>query len=172
MLIKVIQLGKIPEKFVDILIEELNRELSHRFQKVGQMKFPERSYDKFKEQYKVELVMDELRDKGIVLGVTDEDIYANGLNYVYGQAEYRGPAIVSMARLKPEFYGNDTNFELLKSRLVKECIHELGHVFGLNHCDNPKCVMSYSNNIKPLDRKTKNFCDSCQVKISTEGIEL
>lgn len=172
MRIKVIPVGSIPEKFVDIIIRELNREMKHRFMKDKQMKIPKKSYDKFKEQYKAEIVLDALREKGILLALTDEDLYANGLNFIFGEAEYRGPCIVSLARLKPEFYGEDPNFELLQSRLVKECIHEIGHVFGMEHCKNPKCVMSYSNNVKAVDKKTKKFCDNCQVKISTQGIEL
>ncbi|RLJ03097.1 MAG: archemetzincin, partial [Candidatus Aenigmatarchaeota archaeon] len=127
---------------------------------------------RFKEQYRAEYILDVLRDRGVLLAVTTADIFADKLHFVYGLAEYRGPAIVSTARLDPQFYKESPNFQLLMSRLVKEAIHEIGHIFGLSHCQYPECVMSYSNNVKFVDKKKKWFCDSCKVKMSTEGIDL
>lgn len=172
MRIKVIPVGAVEDKFIQVVTKKLNSELNHRFIKGKTIKIPEKAYDKYKEQYRSEVILDALREKGILLALTNEDIYADKLNFVFGQAEYRGPCIVGLARLKPEFYGGEPNFELLRARLIKECIHEIGHVFGLDHCKNPKCVMSYSNNIKAVDKKGKEFCKDCQVEISSQGIEL
>jgi archaemetzincin len=35
-------------------------------------------------------------------------------------------------------------------RLVKEAVHELGHAFGLNHCENIECVMHFSNSLQNI----------------------
>jgi len=34
---------------------------------------------------------------------------------------------------------------LLYQRIVKEAVYEFGHAFGLNHCENIKSVMHFSN---------------------------
>lgn len=51
--------------------------------------------------------------------------------------------------------------ELFKERLIKEALHELGHAFGLPHCDNKRCVMVFSNSIKDVDFKGAKFCEGC-----------
>jgi archaemetzincin len=42
-------------------------------------------------------------------------------------------AVVSTHRLRP---GADA--ALLEQRLFKEALHEIGHSFGLGHCDDPR----------------------------------
>lgn len=40
-------------------------------------------------------------------------------------------------------------------------IHEMGHCFGLDHCENPTCVMSQT---RENDHLKLNFCDDCKKK--------
>jgi archaemetzincin len=97
-----------------------------------------------------------------ILGITDVDLFAPHLNFVFGEAEYGGrAAIISIFRLRPEFYGEDFNKKLLVERSVKEAVHEVGHTLGLGHCDNPACVMFFSNSISDTDRKGAFLCEKC-----------
>jgi archaemetzincin len=47
-------------------------------------------------------------------------------------------------------------------RLGKECVHELGHVFGLLHCADPQCVMARSASIVHVDVKRAVLCRECR----------
>ena len=138
MKIDVIPVGNVNENILKVLIEELSSSLKHKFVLRPSIKPPEDAFNKFRGQYLAERILDVLREKGKVLGVTEEDIYANGLNFVFGEAEFEGPCLISTARLKNEFYKGKPNFQLLASRMVKEAVHELGHVFGLKHCMYPE----------------------------------
>jgi archaemetzincin len=40
-------------------------------------------------------------------------------------------------------------------------VHELGHTFGLIHCDQARCVMTRSVNVLDVDAKTASFCEDC-----------
>jgi len=100
-----------------------------------------------------------------ILGILDVDAYSAGFDFVFGEAFYRGRvAAVYLARLRQEFYGLDPNPSLFYGRLVKEAIHELGHVFGLRHCKNSRCVMHFSTSLLDIDTKRKNFCSDCAKK--------
>lgn len=98
-----------------------------------------------------------------VLGITDVDLFVPRLNFVFGEAEYGGrAAIISVFRLKTEFYGQNSDNRLLVERAVKEAVHEVGHILGLGHCDNPTCVMFFSNSISDTDRKGVLLCEKCK----------
>ncbi|MFB3829647.1 MAG: archaemetzincin family Zn-dependent metalloprotease [Bryobacteraceae bacterium] len=97
-----------------------------------------------------------------VLGVTHLDLYVPVLTFVFGEAQLEGNcAVVSMHRLHEEFYGLPRHEELLQERLLKESVHELGHTFGLRHCDNWQCVMASSHAVEVLDIKGVEFCPRC-----------
>jgi archaemetzincin len=97
-----------------------------------------------------------------VLGVTEQDLYIPILTFVFGEAqlEERG-ALVSLHRLRQEFYGLPTDPPLLAQRLLKESLHELGHTLGLRHCTDYQCVMSPSHAVERIDLKLAEFCAAC-----------
>lgn len=95
-----------------------------------------------------------------VLGITGVDIYAEGLNFIFGIAS-GNKALISLKRLNPEYYGQERDEDLLKVRALKEAMHELGHVFGLAHCPDKGCVMHFSNSIIDTDIKDWRYCGWC-----------
>lgn len=91
-----------------------------------------------------------------VLGITSKDIYEKDYLAVYGvSAIEKKSAVVSFFRLK------DKDKKLFFSRVLKESIHELGHLFGLEHCNNMECVMRCSEGIGDCDFKSEKFCYVC-----------
>ena len=98
-----------------------------------------------------------------ILFIVDVDAYSNGLNFVLGEAFHKGGlGAIYLPRIKQEFYGLKPNDQLFYERMVKEGVHELGHVFGFGHCQNPRCVMYFSNSLNDTDIKQRSFCDSCK----------
>ncbi len=122
--------------------------------------------------YHLEIKKD-VQHYNFILGVIDYDIYAPGLNFIFGQA-MENIALISITRLRPEFYGENPDQELFLKRVLTEAIHELGHAFGLTHCANPYCVMHFSNSIEDTDRKSYNFCKRCygNLQIIIKNIDL
>lgn len=105
-----------------------------------------------------------------VLGVTACDLYVPVLTFVFGEAQLEGStAVVSTARLGDEFYGLPPRENLMRERLIKEAAHELGHTFGLRHCDDWQCVMSSSHSVGLLDIKTAEFCPACRKRVNQNG---
>jgi archaemetzincin len=129
---------------------------------------PPEAYNAVRKQYHSTRILEEVHfllgksSLGKVLAITNVDLYVPRMNFVFGEAFCPGKvALVSIYRLKPEFYGQPPNQALLVERTVKEAIHELGHAFGLKHCENPYCVMRFSRHIIDTDSKGKSFCAAC-----------
>jgi archaemetzincin len=101
-----------------------------------------------------------------VVGIADVDLYVPRLNFVFGEADISsGTAIVSLCRLRQEYYGLAPDEALFLERATKEIVHELGHTFGLGHCPSNKCVMHFSNSLADTDLKEAHFCHKCRPKI-------
>ncbi len=97
-----------------------------------------------------------------LLGVTSLDLYIPTLTFVFGEAQLDGPcAVISAHRLRQEFYGLPPDPRLVRERLLKEAVHELGHTLGLRHCDDYRCAMAPSHSVEWVDLKGASLCPTC-----------
>jgi len=96
------------------------------------------------------------------IAITHEDIFVDGMTFVFGFASPTGGVcIVSLNRLVE----HSTPTQREKERLVKEIAHEVGHIYGLQHCTK-NCVMSFSNSISEIDSKDSELCTKCKRTIN------
>jgi archaemetzincin len=101
-----------------------------------------------------------------LIGVTSRDLFIPVLTFVYGHAQLAGrAAVVSLARLRQEFYGLEPNRDVFLARARKEALHEAGHTFGLVHCADARCAMSLATGIRQIDRKSAAFCAACRRRL-------
>jgi len=166
--LKIIPFGTVPKELINAIAEELSFSFNMLSEISEVMGLPKEFLNIFRHQFIADKILNYLsaRFRGRILAITDEDIYSGELNFIFGQAELPGDvALISVHRLNPTFYRKAPDKKLLMERTVKESVHEVGHTLGLQHCDNEKCVMSFSNTIFDVDRKNKNLCDKCKNKI-------
>ena len=101
-----------------------------------------------------------------VLGVTTVDLYIPILTFVFGEAQIGGPCgLVSAHRLRQEFYGLPADTEILRRRLLKESVHEIGHTLALTHCDDYQCAMAPSHAVEWIDLKGVALCEACRAQV-------
>lgn len=105
-------------------------------------------------------------DANYIIGITTNDISTTkgnipdfgimGLGFCPGKS-----CVVSTFRLRT------TNRVLLKNRLLKIALHEIGHNLGLPHCIiSDKCMMHDAEaNIHQIDKENLELCSHCKKKI-------
>ncbi|MFX1574922.1 MAG: archaemetzincin family Zn-dependent metalloprotease [Promethearchaeota archaeon] len=178
------QLGDFNKKILIRLKNQLIREFKEfdiSFQ-VAENEIPleESDYNAIRRQYNANSILNKLAYQlqeiqyFRILGILDKDTFSGSLNFVFGLAmspniknlNFPIIALISITRLREEFYRRSINNTLFEVRVLKEAIHELGHTFGLKHCNN-YCIMKFSNSLRDTDNKPKEFCASCLNKLKS-----
>ena len=180
------------KKIIRLLkIGQVNHSILHRLKKKLELSFRELSvsvdslmdiiplenseYNIKRSQYNASKILNKINNYAQnertfrILGIVDKDIFSNS---VFGLAMSPKKeltttpvvALISITRLRENFYRRVDNNKLFESRILKEAIHELGHTFNLGHC-NKFCVMQFSNSLADTDEKPSKFCDSCLEKL-------
>ena len=158
------------DKFLCLLAQEVNFKLLESLNEISVLFLGNddcrlrAAYNFKRRQCNAEVLLDYLpkslstSHKKKELFLTDIDIYRPQAEFIFGLSERRGArtAVVSTHRLKGQ------NAGLFLSRLLKEALHELGHLFNLGHCQDKFCVMSLSLDIKDVDYKKTRFCRNCR----------
>jgi archaemetzincin len=168
--ILLIPLGAIPNDLLSGLVEPLMGAFGLPCDIASSVPIPPAAYDHDRRQYVGHAILAALAaletplEAERVLGIVDEDCYAPGLNFIFGQAA--GPyAFIALPRLRQSFYGLPEDEPLFRERVLKEAVHELGHTYGLGHCLDRRCVMHFSNSLRDTDVKGASFCRRCQTRL-------
>lgn len=133
-----------------------------------QFEKPRYAHHPLRDQYNAKIILDKLgqqisHPRRRLLALTQEDLFIPILTHVFGLSQLEGrAAVVSLHRLRPDYYGHPPNPDMLRCRLEKTLLHELGHLFGLTHCRNRHCVMYASSRIEDTDQKQREFCTACR----------
>ncbi|XP_011817950.1 PREDICTED: archaemetzincin-2 isoform X3 [Colobus angolensis palliatus] len=131
-------------------------------------------------------------DAFCVVGITMIDLYPrDSWNFVFGQASLTdGVGIFSFARYGSDFYSmryegkvkklkktSSSDYSIFNNycipeitsvlllRSCKTLTHEIGHIFGLRHCQWLACLMQGSNHLEEADQRPLNLCPICLRKL-------
>ena len=165
---------KTPPNLLVGVKKRLDNQLSQLFNPVSihptLLPIPEDAYDSQRRQYKAKPFLQVLDAQvppnvhGFAL--VNHDLFVPRLNFIFGIAQPGGNALVALPRLRPSFYKLPTDDFVYFERVIKEVIHELGHVLGLDHCTD-FCALRFSNTLVDTDEKPADYCKRCWQKLRT-----
>lgn len=172
-LLHLLPVGKVDASLLRDLCAEIPRSLDIECELLPYGLDPTPSYHPERQQYHSSEILQHMQPLGRpgdwrMLAVADVDLYIPILKYVFGEAQMGGPcALVSVHRLRQEFYGLGRDDKLLGQRLLKESVHELGHTLGLRHCQDYNCVMASSHSVEWIDLRGNALCDACRLQVES-----
>jgi archaemetzincin len=169
--LSLLAIGKVEPELLDYLRQALGETFGVPCSVQPSALDPEFAFHGERQQYHSSEILARMQgrvtpDSWRVLGVTGVDLYIPILTFVFGEAQMGGPcALLSLHRLRQEFYGLPEDYALLGDRALKEAVHELGHTLNLTHCDDYQCAMAPSHAVEWIDLKESNLCQPCQTRV-------
>ena len=173
--IYIVPIGDVDEAYLHPLIPELEKRFKTKVHLAldKRMPDPEYAYDYEAQKHvgmyiMAELIKVDVPEDAKILGVANVDIFVHRSadEFLFGQSQFgktSKAALISIYRMNPLSYvGGKRNDKLLVQRMVKEAVHELGNVFGVRNCAEPKCATYLARKLRDLDKKSDSFCLICQ----------
>lgn len=177
-ILDIVPIGKVNDTILHRLSITINHCFGYPCRINEEWEIPAYAYNPDRKQYYSTRILKELcervkHDSIRTIGVTNLDLYIPIFTYVFGEAQLGSHcAIISLNRLRQEFYGLQRDDSLFFSRIEKEAIHELAHTIGLTHCYDVHCIMHASYSIADTDVKSDQFCKLCNHKLTFRLEEL
>ncbi len=170
-LLRLLPVGTVDNGLLESLQAEIPRRLQVRCEISDEPLDPIVAYHPERQQYQSSEILERVTalargQDWRVLAVTAVDLYIPILKYVFGEAQLQGCcALISYHRRRQEFSGLGRDDSLLRQRLLKESIHELGHTLGLAHCQDYRCAMASAHAVEWIDLRGDAICEACRSKI-------
>ncbi|CAI2372880.1 unnamed protein product [Moneuplotes crassus] len=112
-------------------------------------------------------------DAYCMICILNSDLYPrDSWNFVFGLASLRDrTGVFSFARYDPGFFGEEHGMsdeelkELILFRSIKVMTHEIGHMFGMQHCVYYQCAMNGSMSAEEASTRPVQLCPICLRKL-------
>ncbi len=167
--IELLIIGDVDSEMIEAIGKKIENILSIKTRISLLRENPDYAYNKVRGQYySTEIIkrINEISSSRKVLGIVEVDLFTPVLTFVFGEAQLDGKGgVVSTYRLREGVF-NEKDFVF--ERLYKEILHEMGHLYGLTHCDLKECVMHFSGNVRQIDLKGNDYCEACLDKLKSK----
>jgi archaemetzincin len=173
--VKLIVLGDFPAAMIDDVEAGLRRELEVDVERIEGLPLPQAAYYPPRRRYRADRLLEFLNDHLAgepqttrVLGLTAVDISTTKPPHedwgVFGLGEIGGRScVISSYRLSERGRRRD---DLVTFRVTTTAIHEVGHTLGLEHCDDPRCIMrDAEGSIRTVDTCDGHLGPICRARI-------
>lgn len=170
--IVLVPLGEIDFLLVNRLATNIGPVFDRSVDILKGMKVPEESYNVIRGQNYASVISNKLErvkanQREFIVGLLEEDIYLPDEAYIIGQSDtVSRTAVISLYRIRHEFYGLPENEKKIFSRLFKQTIFHISPLFELSSCRNPRCINYFSQKMFDIDSKGEKFCGICERKLT------
>jgi archaemetzincin len=167
--IGVVALGEVPELVAQSIAAHIQGILHVNVDVLPPLPLPSSAFDEGRLQYSASRMLQHLETLSLsrwdkIMGILDGDLFVPIFTYVLGEAQQGGKhALVSLHRLKTQATNAPSALSLLMGRSAKVALHELGHLYNLHHCMDPRCLMHFSGSLQDLDETFLDYCSYCRI---------
>lgn len=165
--IGVAPVGEVPETPLKVIAAHISGYLNLNAEVIAPIEHPNHAFDKKRFQYDAGKIISRFEsmhfpDVEKIVAVFSDDLFIPIFSHVFGEARLGGKyALVSLFRLDKQPDGSISPTVKIYERAAKIALHEIGHLFYLEHCDDNRCLMHFTGGLQSLDEISLNFCRYC-----------
>jgi len=165
--IGIVPMGTIPPVVPKVIAAHISGYLNLASKVLQPLRNPQYALDDRRLQFDAATILGAMENQtfeGVhkIVAVLNVDLFLPVFSHVFGEARQHGRvALVSLCRLAEEPVENGALSSKALERTAKVALHELGHLYGLAHCENEPCLMHFSDNLEELDRLALGLCRYC-----------
>ena len=165
--IGVAPVGEVHETPLKVIAAHISGYLNLNAEVIAPIEFPNHAFDKNRFQYdagKILYRFESMRfpDFEKIVAVFSVDLFIPIFSHVFGEARLGGKfALVSLFRLDKQPDGSTSPTAKIYERAAKVALHEIGHLFHLEHCDDNRCLMHFTGGLQGLDEISLYLCRYC-----------
>jgi archaemetzincin len=174
--LKLLPLGTFPVGHLQPLAASLERAWGLTVARLPPTALPQAAYYPPRKRYRadklnahLESLLGENAERDFILGLTEVDVSSTKGSHrdwgVIGLAYVGGPSgVLSLHRIVPSARGP----EHVQKRLEIVAAHEVGHLLGLPHCEEPGCIMREAEGtLVHVDESDGGLGPECQARLRT-----
>ena len=174
--IGIVPMGAIPPVVPKVIAAHISGFLNLTAKVLEPMRTPRYALDDQRLQFDAATILEAMEKRAFegidkIVAVLNVDLFLPVFSHVFGEARQHGRvALVSLCRLTEEPIENGQPSPKTLERTAKVALHELGHLYGLIHCENHPCLMHFSGSLEELDHTPLHLCPYCTQYFRDEAI--
>ena len=170
--VALVPLGEVDSSYLFLVENTLEKYYRVKVEVMPTTPLPDYAYYPPRKRYRADKILSEYSLQYFwthhkVMAITEKDISVTKGGFtdygILGYPQIRGRAsVISTFRC-----GRKVSERKKKERIAKNALHELGHTFGLHHCDgNTTCFMNDAKGkMSTIDNESMELCEDCQWQI-------
>lgn len=165
--IGIVPMGTIPPVVPKVIAAHISGYLNLASKVLQPLRNPQYALDDRRLQFDAATILGAMENQTFedvhkIVAVLNVDLFLPVFSHVFGEARQHGRvALVSLCRLAEEPIEKGQLSPTTLERTAKVALHELGHLYGLIHCENHPCLMHFSGSLEELDQTPLHLCPYC-----------
>ena len=165
--IGIVPMGVIPPVVPKVIAAHISGFLNLASTVLKPMRNPQYALDDRRLQFDAATILETMENQSFagvdkIVAILNVDLFLPVFSHVFGEARQHGRvALVSLCRLTEHPMKNGELSSTTLERTAKVALHEIGHLYGLIHCENHPCLMHFSGSLEELDQTPFNICPYC-----------
>ena len=172
--VAILPLGQVDETELEFLAYVLRNFFSLQTKLMSVVTVPRKFYRPKRKQYDADQLLDYVlsykpKRAGMIVGVFNGSLFSENIKKILGLAYLTNGSMIYSTK---DLHEDCTDISKKQKRSEWIILHEMGHVFGFDHCPVDNCALNEFCDYDYVDETKPTYCLKCLEKITINVAKL